>query len=79
MQKNTHSSDMNSVIFGESMPQTRRMPSSVVTLVWKNFLIMILVQINHSFKLVKQIFPRIVGESHTLVLSHLRFHLVTRV
>ena len=55
--KKKHFTDMNSVVFGESMPPTRRMPSSVVTLVWKNFIIIILVQINLSFKLANWYFP----------------------
>ena len=39
---------MNSVVFGKSMPPRKRMPNSVVTLVWKNFLIMIICSSNQS-------------------------------
>ena len=46
--KKKHFTDMNSVVFGESMPPTKRMPSSVVTLAWKNFLIMIICSSNQS-------------------------------
>ena len=46
--KKKHFTDMNSVVFGKSMPPTNRMPNSVVTLVWKNFLIMIICSSNQS-------------------------------
>ena len=39
---------MNSVVFGKSMPPTKRMPNSAVTRVWKNFLIMIICSSNQS-------------------------------